>query len=580
MADNRESENANPPGVSPFRRLLALLRPERRDILIVVAFAIGVGVLTLATPVAVQALVNFVAFGGLFQPLVVLGLLLFAFLLLAGAIRVFKTWVVDVLQRRIFVRVATDLSNRLPRVRVDAYDRGHGPELVNRFFDVLTVQKASATLLLDGVAVVLQAMIGLLILAFYHPILLAFDLVLLLGIAFVLFILGRGAVRTAIAESKAKYAVAASLEEIARNPASFKLTGGTLYARERTDALAVDYVNARRRHFAVVLRQVVGAVGLQAVAGTALLTLGGWLVIQGQLTLGQLVASELIVSTVLASFAKTGKQLESFYDLLAGVDKLGQLIDLPLEREGGEEQLPADAGGASLTLHQVRFNYGNRVVLDAMSAHIRAGERVCFVGSHRSGKTTLAELLYGLRMPQRGHIELGGIDIRELSLSSLRDQVCMVKGLEVIECTIEENVRMNRRDVTPGNVRDALASVGLLDEVRDLPDGLSTHLLSSGAPLSSGQARRLMLARAIAGRPRLLVLDDLLDDLDDEARAHVLATVLDRAQPWTLIAFSRYAGIGESFDRVVRMDVARDGIFDRQAPESVMSAKQNGGGGC
>lgn len=579
MSKGRDSERGHTARVKPFRRLLALLRPERRDILIVVAFAIGVGVLTLATPVAVQALVNFVAFGGLVQPLVVLGLLLFAFLVLAGAIRVFKTWVVDVLQRRIFVRVATDLSNRLPRVRVDAYDRGHGPELVNRFFDVLTVQKASATLLLDGVAVVLQAMIGLLILAFYHPILLAFDLVLLLGIAFVLFILGRGAVRTAIAESKAKYAVAASLEEIARNPASFKLTGGTRYARERTDALAVDYVDARRRHFAVVLRQVVGAVGLQAVAGTALLTLGGWLVIQGQLTLGQLVASELIVSTVLASFAKTGKQLESFYDLLAGVDKLGQLIDLPLEREGGEEHLQADAGGASLTLHQVRFDYGNRIVLDAVSAHVRAGERVCFVGSHRSGKSTLAELLYGLRMPQQGHIELGGIDIRELSLASLRSQVCMVKGLEVIECSIEENVRMNRPEVTPGDVREALASVGLLDEVRDLPDGLSTHLLSSGAPLSSGQARRLMLARAIAGRPRLLVVDDLLDDLDDEARAHVLATLLDREQPWTLIAFSRYARIGESFDRLVRMDVARNGILERK-PADTLSVAQNGGGGC
>jgi putative ABC transport system ATP-binding protein len=136
--------------MSPIRRLMALLRPERRDVTIVILFAIGVGVLTIATPVTVQVLVNFVAFGGLVQPLIVLGILLLAFLSLAGAVRVFKTWVVEMLQRRIFVRVATDLSHRLPRVRTEAYDRGHGPELVNRFFDVLTVQKAGATLLLTG----------------------------------------------------------------------------------------------------------------------------------------------------------------------------------------------------------------------------------------------------------------------------------------------------------------------------------------------------------------------------------------------------------------------------------------------
>jgi ABC-type bacteriocin/lantibiotic exporter with double-glycine peptidase domain len=563
-------ERGQRPGLSPFRRLLVLLRPERRDILVVVAFAIGVGILTLATPVAVQALVNFVAFGGLVQPLIILGLLLFSFLLLAGGIRVFKTWVVDVLQRRIFVRVAIDLSNRLPRVRVDAFDRGHGPELVNRFFDVLTVQKASATLLLDGVAVVLQAIIGLLILAFYHPILLAFDLLLLMGIAFVLFVLGKGAVRTAIAESKAKYAVAASLEEIARNPTSFKMAGGAKYAHDRTDALAVQYVKTRERHFAVVLRQVVGAVALQAIAGTALLTLGGWLVIQGQLTLGQLVAAELIVSTVLASFAKTGKQLESYYDLLAGVDKLGQLQDLPLERDSGEPFAPQPEG-ASVQLQDVEFNYGDRQVLKSITTEVQPGERVCVLGGHGSGKSTLADLLYGLRFPTRGQIALDGIDVREMSLSTLRNRACLVKGFEVIEGSIEANVQMNRPHVTAADVRKALSSVGLLEEIRSLPDGLSTQLLSTGAPLSFGQARRLMLARAMAGKPGLLIVDDLLDDLDDAARHEAIIALTRHEHIATVIVFSRSARVAEHFDQVIRLDNAEAARYNGQVEAHTVS---------
>ncbi len=543
------------PTLSPIRRLLALLAPERRDIAIVIAFAIGVGVLTLATPVAVQSLVNIVSFGGLTQPLVVLAVLLLGFLTLAGMLRAFKAYVVEIMQQRVFVRVVTDLGHRLPRAHVESFDRHHGPELVNRFFDVLTVQKVGATLLLDGVAVVLQATIGLLILAFYHPFLLAFDVVLIAGINFVLFVMGRGAVRTAIAESKAKYAVAASLEEVARNPLSFKHGGGPQLARHRADRLAVDYVAARRLHYRVVFRQIIGSLALQALAATALLTLGGWLVINGQLTLGQLVAAELIVSIVLASFAKLGQKVENFYDLLAAVDKLGQLLDLRLERGSGE-MVQLAAGGAELRLVDVSFAYpGKRPVLTDFNLTVAPGDTVVIIGRNGSGKSTLAELLYGLRAPTAGRIELDGIDLREINLESLRSQVAVIKEVEVIDGTVGENVSMHRSEVSLADVRGALAAIGLLEDVRALPDGLNTVLNSTGAPLSAGQARRLMLARAIAGQPKLLVLDDFLDDLDEDARQQALRALMRPAgSPWTLVIMSRHGGSYDHPTRSIRLD--------------------------
>ncbi len=539
--------------MSPLRRLLFLLRPERGDILIVVAFSVGVGVLALSAPIAVQALVNFVAFGGLVQPLVVLGLVLLICLGLAGLMRAFTAYVVEILQRRLFVRVVSDLGYRLPRVRIDAYDRQHGPELVNRFFDVLTVQKVGASLLLDGVAAVLQTIIGLLILAFYHPVLLAFAVVLLFGIAVILFALGRGAVTTAIKESKTKYAVAASLEEIARNPLTFRFDGGAEYAFDRADTLAMEYVKARRKHFAVVFRQIIGALGLQALAATALLTLGGWLVIEGQLTLGQLVASELIVSIVLASFAKLGKKLESFYDLLAAVDKLGQLMDLPLERDNGEDH-KIDADGASVNFHDVSFGYDDsRPILKDFSLTIAPGERVCVIGGHGYGKSTIADLLSGLRIPRRGRLEVDGVDLREQSLKSLRENVSVVKGLEVIEGTIEDNVRMNREHVSASDIREALSLTDLLEEVRDLPDGLNTLMTSTAAPLSYGQARRLMLARAIVGKPRVLVLDDVLDDMDTESGREIERMLFSQPSHWTVIVLTRNDGLSDLVDRVVQL---------------------------
>ncbi|HNO79062.1 MAG TPA: ABC transporter ATP-binding protein [Phycisphaerae bacterium] len=543
----------------PMRRLLQLLKPERRELAIVVAFAIGVGVLTLATPVAVQSLVNIVSFGGLTQPLLILAILLLAFLSLAGTIRAFKVYIVELMQRRLFVRVVTDLGFRLPRVRVESFDRNHGPELVNRFFDVLTVQKVGATLLLDGVAVVLQTVIGLLILAFYHPFLLAFDVVLIAGIAIILFIMGRGAIRTAIEESKAKYAVAASLEEIARSPLSFKQVGGPDLAQSRADALAVEYVEARQRHYRVVFRQIVGSLALQALAATALLSLGGWLVINGQLTLGQLVASELIVSIVLASFAKMGQKLESFYDLLAAVDKLGQLLDLPLERNGGEEA-PTSAKGAELALIDLNYEYPHAAnAAKGINLRVSSGDSVLILGGHGSGKSTLADLIYGLRSPTSGRIELDGVDIREISLDSLRRHMAVVKDVEMIDGTIAENVCMGRKEVTPSDVRDALEAIGMLEEIKGLPEGTATVLNHRGAPLSAGQARRLMLARAIAGKPRLLVIDEIIEALDDEAQVKAMNALIGRNHSWTLIMLGNSDYQHARINRRIRLN---DGMID------------------
>jgi putative ABC transport system ATP-binding protein len=539
-------------GPPPLARLLALLRTEQRDIWIVVAYSVGIGILSLATPLTAMALVNAVALTTLRQPLLVLCLVLLVSLALAGFLRVLQAFIVEYIQQRIFVRVVADLAYRLPRVRREAFDRQHGPELVNRFFDVLTVQKASAALLLDGVAVVLQTLIGLLLLAAYHQILLGFDLVLVAALMFIIFGLGRGATASAIRESKAKYAVAAWIEEMARHPAAFKFNSGPRFALERADLLTREYLLARRQHIRVVYRQWGFSLLLQAVALTALLGLGGYLVINGQLSLGQLVAAEIIVTLVVASFTKFGKQLESYYDLLAAVDKLGHLVDLPLERDTGVAHQARDKG-AAVRIAEVSFTYAgaSRPVLDNFSLNLQPGERVALLGPNGSGKSTLVDLLFGLRTPTQGRVEIDGADLRDLRLESLREHIAVVKGIEIFEGTVLENVRMGREELNLADVRHALGAVGLLDDLSALSDGLQTCLGTGGGPLSLGQAERLMLARAIAGQPRLLVLDEVLDDMDQEVRHQVLPAILGAEAHWTLLVITHSQDVARLCQRQV-----------------------------
>lgn len=540
----------------PLRRLRALLAAERKDLWVVVTYSIAVGLLSLVVPVAVQSLVNTVAFGSLLQPLVVLTVAVLAALGFSAVLNGFRVFVIEIIQRRIYARVAGDVAYRLLRVKAEAFDRHHGPEMVNRFFDVVTVQKSAALLLMDGLSLLMQTLLGMTLLALYHPFLLAFDLFLILAISVIIFGLGRGAVHSAILESKAKYATAAWLEEMAALTRTFKSGGSSRFAMDRADRLARDYLGYRQKHFRIFMRQVVGSLALQAIASAALLGIGGFLVIDRQLTLGQLVAAELIVTVVVGGFSKFGKKFETFYDLLAAIDKLGALIDLPLERLGGETLLATEEP-ATVRFRDVSFALGGQKILNHSDWELPAGAVIGLTGETGAGKTSVADLLFGLRRPDGGVLTVDGVDVRDLCLEELREQVALVHDAEVFSGTVLENVSVGRRNVDSAAAREALETVGLLADVLDLPEGLQTELSMTGRPLSPGQTARLALARAIAGRPRLLILDGAFEKIDEPGlRNQIADRIFDRSHPWTLLCISSQPDLLGRCERVYQLESA------------------------
>ncbi len=535
---------------TPYQRLRALLAGEKTTLWVAIIYSVVIGLLSLAVPVAVQSLVNTVAFGSVLQPIVVLTVFVFLALGFATVLNGLRFYVIELLQRSVFARVSLDFTHRLLRVEAKAFDKHHGPELVNRFFDVVTVQKAAATLLIDGLTISMQTVIGMVLVALYHPLLLAFDVLLIVAMLFVIFAMGRGAIPTAIKESKAKFAMEAWLEQIAAHLIAFKSPAGTAYAVEQSRHLLEHYLDYRKTHFSILLRQTVGSFTLQAVASSTLLGIGGYLVIDRQLTLGQLVAAELVVTLMVSGFTKFGKHLETYYDLLAGLDKLGNVIDLPLEREGGEAHLVGD-GPLKIHFRQMKFNN-----LGIGDFEIAPGEWLGLMGHNGSGKSTLADLLYGLREPESGGVTINDVNIRDLPLAELRNHVSLVRDVEIFPGTLLDNLRMGQT-FSHDEARQLLDRVGLLGEVQLLPQGMNTELHPSGRPLSRVQASRLMIARAIANRPRLLILDDALDQIDRaQEREEICRVLFDRTAPWTLICVTERPDL---LARCNRLAVLEDG---------------------
>jgi putative ABC transport system ATP-binding protein len=548
---SHDSAHAHP---SPIARLRFWMAAERSDIWVIVIYSIAIGLLSLVVPIATQSLVNTIAFGTLLQPLLVLSLLVLLGLTFAAMLKALRSHVVEVMQRRVFVRVSQVSLERLLRVRIEAYDDGHGPELVNRFFDVVTVQKGGATLLVEGLEVLMTTLIGMILLGVYHPILLIFALILLVGVFVVLFPLGIGAVKTAVQESKAKYALAAWLEEIARHPGTFKSGNGTKYALDRGNGLVGSYLKYRKTHWVILFRQILGSLTMQAVGTAGVLAAGGYLVMERQLTLGQLVAAELVVAATLNSFSKFGKQLETYYDLLAAVDKLGYLTDLPFEHNG-HESVPT-GGCACVELRQVSFSYASgRTMLEDVSLRIEPASRVGFTGPSGSGKSTLVDLIYGFREPAKGSLLLDGADYRNLKLYDVRNQLALVRAPEVFHGTIEENIRLGNQKLGSAELRKVLDTVGLSDAVEALPDGLQTELVTHGQPLTAHQTMLLMLARAITFQPRLLILDEILDRMEETPeRDELLTRLMDRSNAWTLIVVSSSPAVLKRCDRVFEVN--------------------------
>ena len=543
--------------LSPVSRLRRLADLERGDLLVVVVYAVGIGLVSLAVPIAAQTLFNTVAFTALLQPIIVLGLLVFLGLAVAGLLRAFQFVVVETLQQRLFVRATHETARRLLDADVGAFAHQSPRETVNRFFDVAIVQKAASSLLLDGLSVVLQSAVSLVLLAFYHPALFAFDVILVVLIAFVVFGLGRNGVATAVKESKTKYSTAAWLEEMAGAPRTLKDEASRAFAFSRADDLAASYVAARGKHFTVVLRQTVALYLLQAVATAALLGLGGALVIAGQLTLGQLVAAELIVTGVLASVAKFGKYLDSYYDLAASIDKLGVIIDLPRERAGGIAGSRVE-GPARLVVEEISYAYGDdEAALRSVSFEVTPGARVAVLAGDASGKSTLVDVLYGLRVADRGRFSLDGVDSRTLSLAELRRTVSLVAMPELVDASVADNVAFGRAQIDAVAVAEALEVIELGDEIAALPEGTMTRLGASGRRLTSSQATRLALARAVAGAPRLLIIDGTLDSLGPDTAILVLRRIAAARPSTSLLVVTSRPELAEAVGPYLRLERGR-----------------------
>lgn len=536
---------------TPISRLLQLIRLERHDLVILPVVIFGFGLLNFIIPVSVQALVNIVAMGAVMQPLFIISLILFVLLALSGSLYIFEAYLVELIQRRLFIRTSITAAQKTSGIDSCFYDQENPVELMNRFLDIATVQKTVSSLLTVALIAFLQAVLGSIILIFYSAYFTAVVFVIIAFLLFIFYVLGRHAEDTALAESKTKYQMISWLENIARNSLSFKFYDSNNTSATQTERLIGQYIEKRSQHFHTLLLQNISAALLYAAGGTALLALGGSLVIRGEINIGQFVAAELIIFGVLGSVTRLVSKLSDFYDLLAALDKLGVIEDFPQEPDG---QMLFDGPIQSVKLNQVSLSYqANKPILPPTSFQLVRGQSLALLGNPGAGKSSLLSIISKLRRPDSGYVEVNELDIRQLENQSLRSQIAYVSRVEIAETSLLENVRFGR-DIPLPEINQLLNEIGIGDEIRQLPQGLDTPLSPFGAPLSSSQLERLMIVRGLAGKPSLLLIDGVLDNFNQEKLTRVMAILRAHQADLILIVATRFAKIAQLFDQTIDMN--------------------------
>ncbi len=540
--------------MSPWKRFVNLLKLDKKDIRQIFYYAIFAGLVALSLPLGIQAIINLIQGAQVSTSWIVLVVLVTLGVACQGILQLMQIRILENMQQKIFTRASFEFAYRFPKIKMEELRNYYPPELANRFFDVLTIQKGLSKILIDFPAAALQIIFGLILLSFYHSFFIIYGFLLVLLIYVVFKFTAKKGLDTSLVESKGKYKVAHWIQEVSRSLISFKLSGTTNLAMKHNDVLTTSYLEARENHFRILVLQFIQLIGFKMLVTAGLLIIGGLLVLNQQMNIGQFVAAEIIILLVISSVEKLIKGLESFYDVLTSLEKIGRVVDKELEAQVGEDPF-ANKQDLHVELDHIRYTTPEgRRILSSIDFSIEKTDRIIFEGASGSGKTTVLKILAGLLKPSGGALYINEVSIKGIWPNKYRSHIGQVLPSQLpFEATILENITFGRKDISQEHLHSVLKNLGLLSFIKEQPNGINTILYPQGQQIPFTVSKRILLARAIIHNPKLLLLKDPLEHFEEEELIHIIKYLTAPERPWALVVSSRNIHWKNHCNQIVRI---------------------------
>ena len=521
---------------SPIQRFWNLLKIYKIELRQIYAYAIFIGIVNLTLPLGIQAIINFIQSGEMTSSWVVLVGFVLIGIAVTGILQVLQLRVVENIQQDLFARSAFEFAYRIPKITFLQLDRTHAPELVNRFFDTLTIQKGLPKILIDFTLAAFQITFGLILLAIYSPYFIILGVSLLLVLYLIFKITAPKGLNTSLKESKYKYKLAHWLEEIARVNRSFKLNAPVNFHLNRTDDIVVDYLSAREKHFQVLLNQFRLFIGFKVFVAASLLILGGMLVFENEMNLGQFVAAEIIIILIINSVEKILRTIDTIYDVLTALEKIGFVTDLKLDSDNGVATIEEE-GGLAIKAVDIEFGFQgeNKKIIEDLSFDIPSGGKVVVTGPSGSGKSLLLQIIAGIHDIDNGDLYINDIPFANYQRTNLHGNTGVAFPVnQLFEGTFRENITMGR-EISERRINEVIKVLGLNEYFAHQPRGIETIVDSGGRRLPRTIIQKLQIARIIVNRPKLLLLEDPLQFVASSEKHRIIDYIMDEKRNWTVV---------------------------------------------
>ena len=539
-------------------KFLKMIKLEKREVTAIYFYAILSGVIQLSLPLGIQTIINFsqaaAGIGELPVSIILLIIIVLVGILVSGIVQVNQMKIVEKIEQSIFTRFSLDFAHKIPKIESSELNNNHLPELMNRFFEVISLQKGLSKILLDIPLAAIQIIFGLVLLSFYNSTFIVLGLLLILLLFFIFKYTTKKGLVASYNESENKYEVASWLEEIARSYKTFKISSQNNFHLKKTDELVKDYLVSKTKHFQILKFQYWSLIVFKLLISAMMLIIGAVLLIKQQLNIGQFIAAEIVILLILSAVEKLILNLEVGYNILTGVEKLNVISEKKTEIQG-KSPYTSNGNGIGIEVKELNFKFENSpYLLENINFTIQPGTKVCVMGDGGSGKSILLELIGGTLKNFEGVVNINNTPINNINQNEYRKNIgIFYNEQDIFDGTIYDNICMGNESITPNEIMKLAEMLEIKDFISQLPEGLYTPLQPTGKGLSTIIAKKILLLRAIANQPELLVLDEPFELAGAESSKKISKYLTD-LQNTTCMVVSGYIPFAKRADLIIWLE--------------------------
>jgi ATP-binding cassette, subfamily B, bacterial HlyB/CyaB len=558
-----------------LRWFIPSLIKYRKVLLEVLLASFFVQVFGLANPLIIQLIIDKVIIQNSFNTLNILGVLLLILAVFEGLLTSLRTYLFVDTTNRIDLTLGSEIIDHLLRLPLRYFERRPVGELATRAQELENIRSfltgTALTVVLDAVF----SIIYIAVMAMYSWVLTLVALATVPLFAFLTIVVSP-IIRQQLRRKAERNAEAQSyLVEVMSGIQTVKAQNIELRSRWQWQERYANYVDAGFKTVVTSTGASVTSNFLNQVSSLLVIWVGASLVLQGKLSLGQLIAFRIIAGYVTAPLLRLTQLWQNFQETALSLERLGDILDSPAEVTELDRQnipMPSIRGAVKYENLCFRFNTNGPLQLKNINIEFQPGQFVGIVGQSGSGKSTLTKLLQRLYEPESGRIFIDDYDIAKVELYSLRRQIGMVlQDSLLFDGTVQENIALTHPDATPEEIIEAAKIAAAHNFIMSLPNGYNTRVGERGSALSGGQRQRIAIARVILQNPRLLILDEATSALDYQSEREVCLNLAEACRDRTVFFITHRLGTVKNADVILLLD--QGALVEQGTHEELMAQR-------